>query len=471
MLESKEDIRSLKIFEKTTKRVKERFETGLLWKFDEVVLPKSYDMAERRLKCIEKKMDKDEDYSKAYCKKIDEYVEKGYAVKLSNEEAKVENSCTWYLPHFGVVNPNKPGKFRLVFDAAAKSDGVSLNDVLMKGPDRYNSLLGVLYKFRQGKVAICGDIKEMFHQVQIRDEDMCAQRFLWRANDKKKKPDVFAMKAMIFGAACSPSSAQEVKNRNALEFRTEFPEAVDAILHKHYVDDYLDSFSTEEKAYQTLQEVLKIHKCGGFEMTNWLTNSQVIVEKLQTSNVAVKSLNFENDEANERVLGLYWNASTDQYQFQLKFNKVDKALLDNTRKPTKREVLRILMSIFDPIGFVAQFTVYMKILLQEIWSSGIGWDDTLPDGIYASWKIWMAELLKIKELRIPRCYMLSVINPVEIQLHTFVDASEAAFGAVSYFRFEDENGKLEVSFVGAKARVAPQKMLSIPRLELQAAVL
>lgn len=62
---------------------------------------------------------------------------------ISNGEAKVENSCTWYLPHFGVVNPNKRGKFRLVFDTAAKSDDVSLDDVLMKGPDRYNSLLGV----------------------------------------------------------------------------------------------------------------------------------------------------------------------------------------------------------------------------------------------------------------------------------------------------------------------------------------
>lgn len=172
---------------------------------------------------------------------------KSYALKLTNEEAKVENANTWYLPHFGVVNPNKPGKFRFVFDAAAKVDGVSLNDVLMKGPDRYNSLLGVLYKFRQGKVAICGDIKKMFHQVQIRDEDLCAQRFLWRANNKEKKSDVFVMKAMIFYAACSPSSALEVKNRNALEFSDDFPEAVDAILHKHYVDDYLDSFTQKTK--------------------------------------------------------------------------------------------------------------------------------------------------------------------------------------------------------------------------------
>lgn len=117
-------------------------------------------------------------------------------------------------------------------------------------------------------------------------------------------------------------------------------------------------------------------------MTNWLTNSQMIVEKLQTSNVTVKSLNFETDEANERVLCLYWNAATDEYQFKLTFNKVDKELLNNTRKPTKLEVLRILMSIFDPIGFVAQFTIYMKILLQDIWSSGIEWDDSLPDGLY-----------------------------------------------------------------------------------------
>lgn len=68
----------------------------------------------------------------------------------------------------GVVqNPNKPGKVRVVWDAAAKTGGVSLNSMLLKGPDLLTSLPAVLFRFRQREVAITGDIKEMFHQIII----------------------------------------------------------------------------------------------------------------------------------------------------------------------------------------------------------------------------------------------------------------------------------------------------------------
>lgn len=471
-LESVKDEKAVEVFNLTTTKLDDQhFETGLLWNSDVINLPKSRLTAERRLHCIEKKMDRNGDFSKAYCKKIDEYVEKGYAVKLSIEESKIETPRTWYLPHFGVVNPNKPDKLRLVFDAAAKSDGVSLNDVLLTGPDRYNSLLGVLFKFRQGKVAICGDIREMFHQVRIRDEDLTSQRFLWRGTDRDRSPDVYVMKVMIFGSASSPFCAQEIKNKNAKEQSIEFPEAADAIINKHYVDDYLDSFNTDEEALKMLQDVTLVHSRGGFEITNWITNSPKIVETLQMDNKMVKNLNFDDDQSSERVLGMFYNLESDQFQFKLKFHKVDEDLLKYNRKPTKREVLRILMSIFDPIGFLGQFTVYMKILLQSIWASGIGWDDVLPDSLYEKWKLWMDELPKVKELRIPRCYTESLPIAVKVDLHVFVDASEAAFAAVAYMRIEDVHGNVQVVFVGSKNRVAPQKMLSIPRLELQAAVL
>jgi len=94
------------------------------------------------------------------------------------------------LPHFGVENPNKPGKVHLVFDAVAKVGGISLNSELDEGPLHFKPLPAVLFYFREGAVGVCGDIKEMFHQVLIRPEDRCSQRFLWRDGDDKRDPDV-----------------------------------------------------------------------------------------------------------------------------------------------------------------------------------------------------------------------------------------------------------------------------------------
>lgn len=65
---------------------------------------------------------------------------------------------TWYLPHHPVISPNKPGKLRIVFDAAAEFEGTSLNKNLVQGPDMTNSLIGVLLRFRQGNIGLAGDI-------------------------------------------------------------------------------------------------------------------------------------------------------------------------------------------------------------------------------------------------------------------------------------------------------------------------
>jgi hypothetical protein len=94
---------------------------------------------------------------------VDDYLEKGYARKLTVEETARRTNKTWYLPHHGVFHPKKPGKIRVVFNAAALHDGVSLNNQLYQGPDLTNSLVGVLLRFRQERIAIVADITAMFH--------------------------------------------------------------------------------------------------------------------------------------------------------------------------------------------------------------------------------------------------------------------------------------------------------------------
>lgn len=201
-----------------------------------------------RLKNLENKMDKDPEYAKLYEEQVDKFIKHGYAMKI--DEAEEAKSRIWYLPHFGVISPNKPGKLRLVFDAAAKTQGISLNDKFLAGPDMLNSLLGVLMRFRQKPITFIGDIKDMFLRIKIREEDQDVQRFLWRGSDRTRAPDVYRMASMIFGTKSSPCSAMSVRNY------------------------------TEEEAITLIRQVSKINKNGGFEMHKWVSNSQAVLDSI-----------------------------------------------------------------------------------------------------------------------------------------------------------------------------------------------
>lgn len=233
---SLDDKKCLDIMERTIHRVDNRFETGLLWKDEKIKLPDSYGNALKRLKLLETKMDKNPTYSNVYVSKMQELIDKKYLRKLSDQETRTSNEHTWYLPHFGVVNPNKPTKLRIVFDAASKVNGLSLNDFLLTGPDLYSSLPEILMNFRIRAIAFVGDIKEMFLQILVAKADRSAQRLLWRENRRDGKPDVYEFQVVFFGATCSPCLAQEVRNRNAKEFVEEFPKACNDIMKKHYMD-------------------------------------------------------------------------------------------------------------------------------------------------------------------------------------------------------------------------------------------
>lgn len=135
LLESAADKRARHVLESTTTRIGSQYQTGLLWKADNVTLPESKSMATNRLLGIERKIKQNPDFEARYKNIMDGYLQKGYARRLSEEEANTTNSRTWYLPHFAITNPNKPDKMRVVFDAAAVANGVSLNSMLLKGPD------------------------------------------------------------------------------------------------------------------------------------------------------------------------------------------------------------------------------------------------------------------------------------------------------------------------------------------------
>ncbi|XP_017486631.1 PREDICTED: uncharacterized protein LOC108375062, partial [Rhagoletis zephyria] len=472
LIESEADIRARAILESTTCCVGSRFQTGLLWKHDDDQLPDSYGMALNRLRSVERKMSRDVGFSVAYKQIIDSYVEKGYARRLTTSELALSMPCNWYLRHFAVVNPNKPSKLRIVFDAAAEVNGISLNSRLLKGPQEYKPLPFILFRFRERPVGLCGDNRKMFHQVLVRPEDRRAQRFLWRDGDYVRTPDVYEMRVMTFGADCSPCAAHYAKTRNALEHGSDSrytARAVTAILENHYVDDFVHSFNSPREAINIGAQVRAIHMGAGFELRNFTSNSTEVVAALDGVDVD-KAIAVKNGLGTERVLGLHWNSTTDNFKFRLKFNNVSEAVMSGTRCHTKRELLSVVMSIFDPQGLLGNFVVTAKLLMREVWRHETRWDEPLPVNIGASSEKWRKQLPSEIRYTCPRLYFRKGA-PEILQLHTFVDASENAFAAVTYWRAKNARGEVEVAFICAKSECAPFKPLTIPRLELQAAVL
>lgn len=133
----------------------------LLWKVENPTLPKNREMALKRLNHLKRRLVNDKDLYEKYDEKIKEHQRKGYAKKLSPEEAWVTTPKTWYLPHHPVFHPAKPNKVRILFDAAAKCQGTSLNDNLVQGPHQMNEVVDVLLRFYTGEVPIVADIQEM----------------------------------------------------------------------------------------------------------------------------------------------------------------------------------------------------------------------------------------------------------------------------------------------------------------------
>ncbi|XP_055594694.1 uncharacterized protein LOC129745574 [Uranotaenia lowii] len=464
-LESEDTKRAEQIMKRTTRRIEGRFETGLIFKYDYFELPDSMPMAERRLQCLERRMAKDSVISESVRRQMKEYVDKKYIHEATDDELRsADPRKTWYLPLGIAINPKKPSKIRIFCDAAAKVGGISLNTVLMKGPDLLSSLPRILFGFRERPVAICADIKEMFHQVKIRKEDRDCQRLLWREN-VKERPKIYIMDVATFGSTCSPCSAQYVMNLNASEHEQDFPDAAEAIKKRHYMDDWMDSVDGVEQAVKLALEVRTIHSNGGFQLHNWLSNSPEFLKRVGASNgCAEKPLNLDCSST-ERVLGMFWIPKSDIFTYQ-------SAMRMEQTRPTKREVLRAVMSLFDPLGLLSFFVVHGKIIIQDIWRAKTEWDEKIPHEISERWQSWAKYFETLNNIRIERCYFPNYTTDQlkEVQLHVFCDASDSAYACVAYIRAKVK-GKVHCSLVAGKAKVAPLKVLSIPRLELQAAVI
>lgn len=463
---SQEDLHFLtKLKDGITHKQDGHYEMPLPFRQDRPNLPNNKSCAVQRLVGLERKFKRDQKYYTDYANFMEDMISRGDAEKVSEEE--LDNQPAWYIPHHGVYHPQKPGKIRVVFDCSARFQDTSLNDHLLTGPELTNTLVGVLCRFRKGPVAIMCDVERMFHQFHVKPEDQDYLRFLWWENgDLESPPSIFRMKVHLFGAASSPGCANFGLKHLAAEGQDRFNHStVKFIQRNFYVDDGLVSVTSDAEAIQLVKDARELCSTGKLRLHKFISNSTTVLKSIPKEECAesVKDLDMALGETlMERALGVQWCVSSDDFQFRITVKE---------HPLTRRGVLSTVASIYDPLGFVAPFILLGKQILQQLCRDKAGWDEPLPEELRAQWELWLQDLLNLSELKINRCYIPTSFTDVkQYEIHHFSDASVIGYGECSYLRAINTDGDVHCSLVMGKARVAPTKVTTVPRLELSAAV-
>ena len=351
--------------------------TSYPWLVDPSQLPDNYQVALATLSSTERTLLKEPQWASKYGEQIEDMLQRGVARRLTAEELKLWDGPKFYISHLAVCNPkSQTTPVRIVFNSSQKSNGISLNGALAKGPDGYmNNLLGLLLRWRENPVAVIGDIRKMFHSVKLDPTEQHCHRFLWRDLDVSRKPDVYLMLRVNMGDTPAPAICTEALYKTAEKFVDDCPRAAQLIVKSTYVDDVVDSFVTKDEASHTVQMAEKILGKGGFEIKCWLFSgeSETDFQLKGSGNVT-------------RILGVDWDSERDLIVFRavlnfspkkrgervgpnLKVEEIPRAIPSDL---TRRLVLEQVMSIFDPLGLISPFTFIAKLNLRETWANKLG---------------------------------------------------------------------------------------------------
>jgi hypothetical protein len=237
-------------------------------------------------------------------------------------------------------------------------------------------------------------------------------------------------------------------------------------MNSFYVDDCLDSLESTEVATKLVGQLCDLLANGGFRLTKWISSSCEVLESIPEEERAKEAPTLDLNQAAlpvQRALGVHWSTSDDT--FGIKMQTKD-------RECSRRGLLSIVSSVYDPLGFVCPVVLLAKKIFQAECRLKKSWDDDLESSNEVLWVQWLERLPLLQQLKWDRCMIPAGFGfPLKIELHHFSDASQEAYGTVSYLRVVNNDGRIHCSFVLAKSRLAPLKTLTIPRLELQAAVM
>ena len=433
-------------------------------------LPCNRDVIFRRTCGTLRNIMKSDEKVAAVCKIMEEDLKSGNGEQIS-DEPRFKGS-EWYLPPF-VVTHKRKGTPRIVYDAAAEFESISLNKCLLQGPDMLSKLRCVLLRFREKKVCITADIKGMFLNFQVAPEHRRFLRFFWwRDNDCRKDIVPYQINTHAFGLKSSPAVANFALHSIAdkVNNNSEDMNLVSSTLRSSfYVDDLLTSTDTEREAASLITGLTRSLSLYDIRLHKFASSHRQALCQLPEDYLTSGMRGLPDDCGNHSALGVKWDPVSDMLSLTLSLPQ---------KEFTRRGILSVIGSLYDPVGFLAPLILGGRLFQREVLShpsnldgGKILWDAPLPPILHSRWHLWCSSLQGLESLSIPRCLYPTTISPVSHYLCVFADASDVAMGYVIYLLTEDSEGGRHLGFICGNSRVAPKGCTTIPRMELNAALL
>ena len=269
----------------------------------------------------------------------------------------------------------------------------------------------------------------------------------------------YALNTITYGTSCASFLAIRALHQLADDEGAQHPIAAAVLKRDFYVDDLLTGAKTKQEAAFLRDDLIHLLQKGGFPLRKWESNDPSLVPECSTTSTTHMSL---DPNSTVKTLGIQWNSRKDTIFYSVNLSYCPKQV-------TKRSILSQVAKLFDPLGLLGPAIVKAKIIIRLLWKAGVSWDASIPLSIHSMWTEFKEQLPLLSDISFNR--LVIAPNSRKIQIHGFCDASQKAYGACIYLRSTDDKGSHHSVLVCSKSRVAPVNTLSLPRLELCAALL
>ena len=458
--------------------VENKWSTTYPYKTDPSILRDNRKQAEDILIRQEKRLKKNPEVQDQYRKQFQDFIARGVFREISEVEREEYKGPVNYISHHEVFKSQSSSTpTRIVSNSSLKNrDGLSLNEILMKGPNSLNNIFSIQLRFRTYPCALVGDISKMYNSVATTTTERHLRRLLWRDMDVDIKPRTYGMETVMFGdkpaaAICATAISQTAEKHEYID-----PVAAEKIKRDMYVDDITSGDKDVEKTTRLKENMTEILAKGGFKVKGFVMSGETSMENLSLLGTGEIG----------RILGIGWSPVDDmlivkvRINISRKFKGVRKSpdlsesqisqLADE--KLTRRMLLCITNSCYDSFGIVSPITVQLKIELRKLYSKelGLSWDADIPQVFKSSWVRLIKLLKSVDGTKYQRC-VHDPNSKGDPELVVFCDGSLLAMCAVAYVRWELKDGRYSTYLFAAKTRVTPLEKITIPRAEMQSAVM